>query len=135
METRLINPLELSVPTGYSHVAVAPAGRTIFVSGQIAYDPTGRVVGKGDFRAQAEQVYQNLYAALAAADATFGDVAKMTTFVVDLTPERATVMRETRARFLPENHRPASTMVGVTSLVNPDLLVEVEVIAVLPDRR
>lgn len=135
METRLINPLELSVPTGYSHVAVAPAGRTIFVSGQIAYDSNGRVVGKGDFRAQAEQVYQNLYAALAAADATFGDVAKMTTFVVDLTPEKAVVMRETRARFLPENHRPASTMVGVTSLVNPDLLVEVEVTAVLPDRR
>ena len=53
METRLINPLELSVPTGYSHVAVAPAGRTIFVSGQIAYDGTGQIVGKGDLRAQA----------------------------------------------------------------------------------
>jgi enamine deaminase RidA (YjgF/YER057c/UK114 family) len=135
METRLINPLELSVPTGYSHVAVAPAGRTIFVSGQIAYDSTGRIVGKGDLRAQAEQVYQNLYAALGAADATFGDVVKMTTFVVDLTPDKAAVMREVRARFLPESHRPASTMVGVTSLVNPDLLVEVEVIASLPDRR
>ncbi len=135
METRLINPLELSVPTGYSHVAVAPPGRTVFVSGQIAFDPTGRIVGKGDLRAQGEQVYQNLYAALAAAEATFTDVVKMTTFVVDLTPEKAAVMREIRARFLPEAHRPASTMVGVTSLVNPDLLVEVEVTAVLPDRR
>ena len=102
METRLINPLELSVPTGYSHVAVAPAGRTIFVSGQIAYDGTGRLVGKGDLRAQAMRVYENLYAALAAADATFGDVVKMTTFVVDLTPDKATVMREVRAQFLPE---------------------------------
>ena len=135
METRLINPLELSVPTGYSHVAVAPAGRTVYVSGQIAYDGTGRTVGQGDLRAQAVQVYQNLYAALAAADATFGDVVKMTTFVVDLTPEKAAVVREVRAQFLPENNRPASTMVGVTSLVDPDLLVEVEAIAHLPDRR
>ncbi len=135
METRLINPLELSVPTGYSHVAVAPAGRTAYVSGQIAYDGTGRIVGKGDLRAQAVQVYENLYAALAAAEATFGDVVKMTAFVVDLTPEKATVLREVRAQFLPESHRPASTMVGVTSLVNPDLLVEIEAIAALPDRR
>jgi enamine deaminase RidA (YjgF/YER057c/UK114 family) len=135
MEIRLINPLELSVPTGFSHVAIAPAGRIVFVSGQIAYDATGRIVGKGDLRAQAEKVYENLYAALAAADAAFGDVAKMTTFVVDLTPEKAAVMREVRARFLPEDHRPASTMVGVTSLVNPDLLVEIEMTAVVPDRR
>jgi enamine deaminase RidA (YjgF/YER057c/UK114 family) len=135
METRLINPLELSVPTGYSHVAVAPAGRTAYVSGQIAYDGTGRIVGKGDLRAQAVQVYENLYAALAAAEATFGDVVKMTAFVVDLTPEKAALLREVRAQFLPESHRPASTMVGVTSLVNPDLLVEIEAIAALPDRR
>ena len=135
MERRFINPLELSTPTGYSHVAVSAAGRTVHVSGQIAYDSTGRIVGKGDLRAQALRVYENLYAALAAADATFGDVVKMTTFVVDLTPDKATVMREVRAQFLPEGHRPASTMVGVTSLVSPDLLVEVEVIASLPDRR
>jgi len=62
-------------------------------------------------------------------------VVKMTTFVVDLTPEKAGVMREIRAQFLPEDHRPASTMVGVTSLVHPDLLVEVEIVAVLTDRR
>jgi len=135
METRLINPLELSVPTGYSHVAVAPAGRSVYVSGQIAYDGTGRIVGKGDLRAQAVQVYENLKAALAAADAGLGDVVKMTTFVVDLTPEKAQIIREVRGQYLPEDHRPASTMVGVTSLVSPDLLVEIEVVAALTDRR
>ena len=135
MERRFINPLELSTPTGYSHVAVSSAGRTVHVSGQIAYDSTGRIVGKGDLRAQAVQVYENLKAALAAADAGLGDVVKMTTFVVDLTPEKAQIMREIRAQYLPEDHRPASTMVGVTSLVNPDLLVEVEVVAMLTDRR
>jgi enamine deaminase RidA (YjgF/YER057c/UK114 family) len=135
MERRFINPLELSTPTGYSHVAVSAAGRTVHVSGQVAYDATGRIVGKGDLRAQAEQVYENLKAALAAAGAGLGDVVKMTTFVVELTPEKAQVMREVRTRHLPEDHRPASTTVGVTGLVHPDLLVEVEVVAALADRR
>jgi enamine deaminase RidA (YjgF/YER057c/UK114 family) len=135
MERRFINPLELSTPTGYSHVAVSAAGRTVHVSGQVARDATGRIVGKGDLRAQGVQVYENLKAALAAAGAGFGDVVKMTTFVVDLTPDKAQVMREIRAEFLPEDHRPASTTVGVTGLVHPDLLVEIELVAALADRR
>jgi enamine deaminase RidA (YjgF/YER057c/UK114 family) len=135
MERRFINPLELSVPTNYSHVAVASAGRTVYVSGQIALDSTGRVVGAGDLHAQTVQVYENLKAALAAADASFADVIKMTSFVVDLTPERAQVVRDVRSQYLPQGHKPASTMVGVTSLVDADLLVEIEAIAVLADRR
>jgi enamine deaminase RidA (YjgF/YER057c/UK114 family) len=135
MERRFINPLELSVPNGYSHVAVSSAGRTLYVAGQVAYDASGHIVGKGDLRAQVFRVYENLQAALAAADAGFGDVMKMTTFVVDLTPDKAQVVREVRSRFLADDHRPASTMVGVHSLVHADLLVEVEAIATLPDRR
>jgi len=135
MERRFINPLELSTPAGYSHVAISSAGRTIHVSGQVAYDATGRIVGKGDLRAQAVQVYENLKAALAAADAGLSDVVKMTTFVVELSPEKAQVMREIRNQYFPEDHRPASTTVGITGLVNPDLLVEIEVVAVLTDRR
>ena len=135
MERRFINPLELSVPTNYSHVAIASAGRTVYVSGQIALDSTGRVVGKDDLHAQAAQVYENLKAALGAAGASFADVIKMTTYVVALDPGRAQVVRDVRAQYLPAGHKPASTMVGVTSLVNPDLLVEVEVVAALADRR
>ncbi|MFO1361640.1 MAG: RidA family protein [Burkholderiales bacterium] len=135
MERRFINPLELSVPINYSHVAVASAGRTVYVSGQIALDATGRIVGAGDLRAQAVQVYENLRAALDAAGASFADVIKMTTFVVGLDPERTQVLREVRAQFLPAGHKPASTMVGVASLVRPELLVEVEMIAALADRR
>jgi enamine deaminase RidA (YjgF/YER057c/UK114 family) len=135
MERRFINPLELSVPTNYSHVAVASAGRTVYVSGQIALDSTGRVVGKDDLHAQTVQVYENLKAALGAAGASFADVIKMTTYVVALDPARAQVVRDVRAQYLPAGHKPASTMVGVTSLVNPDLLVEIEVIAALADRR
>jgi enamine deaminase RidA (YjgF/YER057c/UK114 family) len=135
MERRFINPLELSVPTNYSHVAVASAGRTVYVSGQIALDATGRVIGEGDLHAQAVQVYENLKAALGAAGASFADVIKMTTYVVGLDPERAQVLREVRSQYLPAGHKPASTMVGVTSLVRPEFLVEVEMIAALADRR
>jgi enamine deaminase RidA (YjgF/YER057c/UK114 family) len=110
-------------------------GRLLYISGQVAWDASGTIVGKGDLRAQAVQVYENLKAALAAADAGLGDVVKMTTFVVDLTPEKAQIIREVRGQYLPEDHRPASTMVGVTSLVSPDLLVEIEVVAALTDRR
>jgi enamine deaminase RidA (YjgF/YER057c/UK114 family) len=135
MERRFINPLELSVPTNYSHVAVASAGRTVYVSGQVAFDSTGRVVGKDDLHAQTVQVYENLKAALGAAGASFADVIRMTTYVVALDPARAQVVRDVRAQYLPAGHKPASTMVGVTSLVNPDLLVEIEMIAALADRR
>jgi enamine deaminase RidA (YjgF/YER057c/UK114 family) len=135
MERRFINPLELSVPANYSHVAVVSAGRTVYVSGQIALDATGRVVGEGDLHAQAVQVYENLKAALGAAGASFADVINLTTYVVDLDAQRAQVLREVRAQYLPAGHKPASTMVGVTSLVRPELLVEVEMIAALADRR
>jgi enamine deaminase RidA (YjgF/YER057c/UK114 family) len=135
MERRFINPLELSVPAHYSHVAIASPGRTVYVSGQVALDATGRVVGEGDVHAQAVQVYENLKAALAAAGASFADVIKMVTYVVALDAERVQVMRDVRAQFLPADHKPASTMVGIASLVRPEFLVEVEMIAALADRR
>ena len=126
-----INPPQLSKPTGYSHVAVVAAGKQIHLAGQVAFDAAGQIVGKGDLGAQAEQVYRNLQAGLAAAGASFRDVFKLVTYVVDLTPEKAAQVRAVRTRYLGDGPFPASTMVGVTSLVNPDLLVEIEVIAAL----
>ena len=130
------NPATLSKPTGYSHVAIIPAGRQVHVSGQVALNAASQVIGTGDIAAQAEQVYANLAAALAAAGATLDDVFKLVTYVVNLTPEKAAAIRTVRLKHLgggPASATPpASTMVGVTSLVNPDLLIEVEAIATLP---
>ena len=131
MTTQRLNPAGLSRPTGYSHVTVVAAGRQAHVSGQVALDAQGQVVGKGDLAAQAEQVYTNLGTALAAVGAKLSDVFKMVTYVVDLTPEKAVAVRAVRNRHYGEGPYPASTMVGVTSLVNPDLLIEIEVIAAL----
>ena len=132
MTTHFISPATLSKPTGYSHVAIVAAGKQIHVAGQVALDAGGQVVGKGDVGAQAEQVYTNLTAALAAAGASFKDVFKLVTYVVNLTPEKAAAIRVVRAKHLGAGPYPASTMVGVTGLVNPDLLVEIEVIATAP---
>lgn len=126
-----INPAGLSRPTGYSHVAVVTAGRQAHVAGQVALDAAGQVVGRGDLGAQAEQVYANLKTALAAVGADFSRIFKVVTYVVDLTPEKAAAVRAVRNRHFGDGPLPASTMVGVTSLVNSDLLVEIEVSAAL----
>ena len=124
-----INPAQLSKPTGYSHVAIVAPGKQVYLAGQVALDTSGTLVGKGDLGAQAAQVYRNLEAGLAAAGLGFKDVFKLVTYVVDLTPEKAAQVRAVRSTYFGDGPFPASTMVGVTSLVNPDLLVEIEVIA------
>lgn len=135
MNPQFIDPSELSVSPNYSQVAVVPAGRTVHVSGQVALDSTGAVVGASDLHAQAVQVFENLHAALSAAGASFGNLVKVTIYVVDLNPDKAKVVREVRSQYLPHGYKPASTMVGVTALVHPELLLEVEAIAALSEHR
>jgi len=121
----------LSPARGYSHVVSTSGGRTIYVAGQIAMDKDGNIVGKGDLKAQARQVLENVTAALGAAGATFKDVVKANTYVVNLGPDSLAAIREARADFYPAEDPPASTLVGVTALAFPDLLIEIEVVAVV----
>lgn len=120
----------LSTPRGYSYVVTA-TGKMVFVAGQIALDKDGKVVGQGDLRAQTVQVLENVQACLAAAGATFADVVKLNTYVVNLKPEDLPVIREVRSRYLPAENPPASTMVGVTALAIEGVLIEIEAIAVI----
>jgi reactive intermediate/imine deaminase len=124
------NPPALSRPTGYTHVVeVTGPVKTIYLAGQIAFDKDGNVVGAGDMKAQAEQVFKNLEAALAAAGAKFSDVVKMNTYVTDM--DKAPAVREVRARYFPDT-TPASTLVQVARLARPELMLEIEVIAAVP---
>lgn len=134
MTTTYIDPPTFTHSVNYSHVGVVTGGRTVYVSGQIAFDHQNRLVGKGDLRAQAIRVFENLKECLAAAGANFHHVVKITTYVVGLTPQSAGVVREVRGHYF-AGHRPTSTMVGVTALVDPDLLIEIEVVAVVPEPR
>jgi reactive intermediate/imine deaminase len=125
------NPPTLSTPTGYTHVVeVTGATRTIYIAGQIALDASGNPVGAGDMKAQAEQVFKNLQAALGAAGAKFSDVVKMNTYVTDM--QQAPAVREVRARYF-GTMTPASTLVQVVHLARPELMIEVEVIAAVPE--
>ncbi len=124
-----INPPGLATPTGYTHVVVAADRRTVYVAGQIALDSTGKLVGAGDFRAQAEQVLANLRRALASVGASFADVVKTTTFITDA--KQVPALREVRTHHLDPKHPPASTLLVVSALARPEFLIEIEAIAVL----
>src|SRR5690348_5939154 len=84
LSIRHINPPELLTPPGYSQVVDVRAQRMIFIAGQTAVDRDGKLVGKGDFVAQAEQVFRNLSAGLAAAGADAANVVKLTVFLRDM---------------------------------------------------
>ena len=129
MHTSRNNPAAIAPPVGtYSHVVRVETAEVIwlFVSGQLALDPDGTLVGPGDLRAQTEQVFQNLARALEANGATFDDVVKIQTYLTTL--DDLAGSREVRARHLPAEP-PASTAVQVAALLLPDALIEVDVVA------
>ncbi len=128
--TTFIDPPGLARPAGYSHVVVAPPGNTIYLSGQVALDKDGRLVGKDDFAAQAAQVFANIDTALKAAHASFRDVVKLTFYVKDAAEVPA--LRIVRDRYVDTAHPPASTLVEVRRLVRDDFLLEVDAVAVTP---
>jgi enamine deaminase RidA (YjgF/YER057c/UK114 family) len=124
-----ISPDGVAPANGYSHVVLGE-GRMVAVSGQIALDEHGNLVGAGDPAAQARQVFENLARCLAAAGATFADVVKLTFLVTDVAILPA--VREARDAHIDTARPPASTAVQVAALFRPDLLLEVEALAVLP---
>jgi 2-iminobutanoate/2-iminopropanoate deaminase len=131
MRTTRSNPDTVAAPIGsYSQsVRVETADATwIYVSGQIAIDVGGNLVGPGDVRAQTRQVFENLKAILEANGATFADVVKIGTYLTTLGDLAG--MREVRGEYL-TSEPPASTAVQVVGLVVPEAVIEVDVVAVV----
>ena len=112
----------------YSHVVTVDGGRLVFVSGQLARDQAGNIVGRGDMGAQIRQVGENLKTALEAAGAALSDLVKTTTFVTDIDAFFKCV--DVRMEYFGPAI-PTSTTVEVRRLAHPDLMVEVEAIAVI----
>lgn len=126
---RFINPPGLTRPNGYTHVVVTSDGRTAYIAGQVAVDSAGQVVGGGDFKAQAEQVFANLRRALRSVEASFEDVLKTTTYITNL--ENLPALREARGRYFKSARPPANTLVPVATLARPELLLEIEAVVEL----
>lgn len=126
-----INPQTIAPSRGYTQVVTARNGKLVAISGQVPIDAEGNIVGEGDIGAQAEQVFANLKAALAAAGGDFTHVVKLGFFFTDLSGIQA--VREARDRYVDVNNPPASTAVVVAGLIRPEFLIEVDAIAVVPE--
>jgi enamine deaminase RidA (YjgF/YER057c/UK114 family) len=135
MSIRLSDPQELPKVRSHRQVSVATGSRLLFMAGQVAWDADGALVGEGDLAAQVEQCFLNVGAALAGAGGSFANVAKLTTYVTDWRMDKMYLIGEGRARALARlgvtTLLAPGTLIGVAALYSPDLLVEVEAIAVI----
>ena len=130
MAIECINPPNLKVPKAYTQVVIAAGARMIFIAGQVPEDAGGKLVGDGEFSAQAHQAFANLGRALAAAGAHPSQVARISIYVVGYQRDyHVPIFEEARAKLFGE-HKPADVVLGVTSL-SPGHLIEVDAVAVV----
>ena len=131
MTREFINPPDLATPPSNMYNHVVKVGNTVYIAGQVSRGLDGRTVHVGDPEAQIRQVWANLEKAVTAAGGSLRDIVKTTTYVVGA--ENLGKIRAVRAGLLPAEGRPTSTTLLVAGLADPDLLVEVEAVAVLGD--
>ena len=127
---RFLNPTSMPQSVGYTQVVEVTGSKMLYLSGQVAIDPVGQIVGVGDLYAQTQQVFENLKAGLAAAGATFEHVVKLQLFLLDIT--QIQIVRDVRDRYVNTQSPPASTAVEVRRLFRDELLIEIDAIAALP---
>jgi enamine deaminase RidA (YjgF/YER057c/UK114 family) len=127
---QVFNPPEAHKPNGYSHAVEITAGKMIYISGQVALDVSGNIVGQGDYRAQIQQVFRNLKAALEAAGASFQNVVKLNYYIVDtVAASEFFAYREVRDQYVDTANPPAATVVVIRRLFRPEFLIEIEAVA------
>jgi enamine deaminase RidA (YjgF/YER057c/UK114 family) len=129
IESRLTAVPANAVPNGYAH-AITATGRTAYVSGQVALDASGTLVGEGDLRAQTGQCLRNLENIIVELGATWHDVVRFGWYL--LADGDVQVVRDVRDEFLGDAPKPASSLIRVAGLFRPDLLVEVDAVVALP---
>ncbi|TAK28189.1 MAG: RidA family protein [Chloroflexota bacterium] len=126
MPKEVIAPTNVHAARGYAHAYRVV--NTIYLAGQVGINPTGQLVGQDDVAVQCDQAYENIKRVLEAAGATMSDVVKITQYFKNI--EDLAKIREVRKKHFGD-HYPAATAVQVASLAMPDLLIEVEAIAVI----
>jgi reactive intermediate/imine deaminase len=131
---KFIDPSTVSAPKGYSHAAQIDLGtcKMLIISGQVAIDNKGNLIGKGDFGKQTEQVFLNIKSIVESAGGTMDNVVKIGIFVVDM--GHIQTLRTVRDKFINLKNPPASTLVQVSRLFRDDILIEIEATAVVPNK-
>ena len=133
MPKQHLNPETLfpSLPIGFSQVVIAEGGKTIYLSGQTAWDVNKQIVGGDDLGAQTRQALRNVQLGLAAVGGTLADVVSLRLYVVNPKPGDMNAVGEALREFFPADQPPASTWLGVASLAMPEFLIEIEAVAVI----
>lgn len=128
---RHINPSSVSTPRGYSHSVEIDLGncKMLFISGQVALDSAGNLVGKGDLQKQSEQVLLNMKHIILESGGSMDDIIKLGIYMTDVS--KVQVFRDVRDRFINLQSPPASTLVQVSRLFREDILIEVEATVVI----
>ena len=129
VEFQLSVPETMPKSVGYSQVATVTGGTIVFIAGQVALDKSGNVVGRNDFGAQVQQVFENLKAAVETAGGEFSDVIKLNSYFLDLSHLRQ--FREVRDKYVNLENPPVSTAIQVSGLFRPEFLVEIEAVAIV----
>ena len=123
------NPEGLFLSGRYTHVVSVENARLLFISGQIAMDESGNIVGDNDLAAQTTQVFENLKTVLKHFDADFGNVVKLTMYIVNFQYEDRSAVVDVLSRYVDSQNPPANTFLGVQSLARPGLMIEIEAVA------
>jgi enamine deaminase RidA (YjgF/YER057c/UK114 family) len=127
--TRYINPGTLAGLDGFTHAV--RVGQMVYVSGEVALDSVGNLVGPGDLAAQARQAFANLQLVLDIAGVSPSDVIQLKVYVVGLKPTDWATIRGAGATFFPQRNPPAGTVLGVAALPRDGLLIAVDAVAVI----
>lgn len=129
------NPDTVHSPAGYySHLSRVKTGELLHLAGQVAVGPDGNLVGEGDIKAQARQIYDNMGRILESAGASFANVVQFTTYIVgrenvaDFIEERTKIIEE----LFPDGDYPPSTLLIIDALYGPEYLAEVTAVAAIP---
>jgi enamine deaminase RidA (YjgF/YER057c/UK114 family) len=127
-----LSPKTLMPPAGYSHVAKVNHGAVVYLAGQVSSDASGKLIGEGDFEAQAEQVFGNLKIAVEAAGGSMADIVKLNIYLVaEVDQASVPKLRAVRDRYVNVERPPASTLVVVSRLARPGWLIEIEAVAAI----
>jgi len=133
MHKETLNPPALfpSRQYGFSQIVKVSAGKTVYCSGQVAWDADQRIVGKGDLEAQTQQALKNVRTAIQTAGGTLADVVSLRIYIVHHQMPESRYISEGLKAFFPGDSPPAATWIGVYSLADKDFLIEIEAIAVI----
>jgi enamine deaminase RidA (YjgF/YER057c/UK114 family) len=134
MAKEFFSPATLPPPVGYSHIAKVNRGTLIYLAGQVSSDASGKLVGEGNFEAQAEQVFRNLKIAVEAAGGAMTDIVKLNVYLVaEVDQAEVPTLRAIRDRYVNVEKPPASTLAVVSRLARPGWLVEIEAVAAIDE--